>query len=132
MWYCSKYICKRGLEQDMEPEWHRAGRWWGIFNKGAIPWAAAKAAPLSPESAHVLESVMLSVLTKRNKGRKLPEYVRPRSVFLEPGELIECATYHAGLYFERAGIPESKRAVVLARVLREISLLIPPSLEVSS
>lgn len=125
MFYCSKYICKRGAENDLEPEWQHAGRWWGVFNRGSMPWAAATAAPLGPEALHVLQAAMLSVLVKRNKGQPLPEYVQPVGVFIERGDLRQSFAYHAGLYADTVGAVGGGREAVIARIMGELSPLIP-------
>ncbi len=63
MSYASKYIGKVN-----EEDAGACGRWWGMFNRGFIPWGEVERIELPPEQAHRLRRVALRYINSQRRA----------------------------------------------------------------
>lgn len=133
MYYCAKYIAKPGAENDLEPEWSRAGRWWGVFNDALMPWAPEQSRTMQHASSAlvVVERVIRSVHVKRNKGKPLGEHIRPTSAFIESDDFTAACFHQAKCYAETIRHTKAGAGRTVEQIAGEIMgqiFLDPPSL----
>jgi hypothetical protein len=68
-YYCSKYMTKASTKE-LPEYWSRAGRWWGIYNKKALPVAPIKSVAVSELAMRSMLEFIRNKLTERVIARQ--------------------------------------------------------------